>query len=101
MTHMDKEKDIMVEWQKWWDERAGSVESLPELVGAGSYQFDPKTVQFLHGMLYQYLQKTRSSKTCLDAGCGVGLYFPLLESIFEKIIGLDFSHETLRRTPLA
>ena len=35
----------------------------------------------------------------MDGGCGVGLAFPVIDRVFPRIVGLDFSPNVIRRIP--
>jgi SAM-dependent methyltransferase len=82
-----------------WDARATSVSSLPEVVATGNYNLDQKTKEFIRGSIIDLLSASANRDVCLDAACGVGLYFPLLHEVFRKVIGLDLSPKVLERMP--
>jgi len=66
---------------------------LPDIVGVGQYALDAATVRWLHKKLYLLVEEANPGKICLDAGCGVGSYFSLLGTAYEKIVGVDFSKQ--------
>jgi SAM-dependent methyltransferase len=95
---MSKERITIRQWKDWWDERAASEHSADDLVVGSKHRIEQATTTFLFNRILAYLQSSPGRGTVLDAGCGVGLYFPLL-SPFEKIIGLDLSMGVLMRMP--
>jgi SAM-dependent methyltransferase len=95
------ESDSIVQTRAWWDRRASTVGPLPEVVGVGAYPLRPRTQAFLDGRVQSLLARATNKKTCLDAGCGVGLALPMLTEQFQNVIGIDFSEAVLNRIPSA
>ncbi|MCL4870651.1 MAG: class I SAM-dependent methyltransferase [Anaerolineae bacterium] len=85
--------------RQWWDNRASTVESLPDVVGASNYPLDTGTKRYLYNKINEFLESAPCKHICLDAGCGVGLYLPTLLNKFEKVIGLDLSFGVLQKMP--
>ena len=82
------------EAKKWWDDHAAENLGLLDLVGA-THQADEATAEFMTRQLTGLVHKIKDRSSCLDAGCGVGLFIPFLLETFESVVGLDFSQGIL------
>ena len=93
------ENEALRQTREWWDNRAVTVDELPEVVGVGRYDLEPATTQFLESTVVDMLGAAGSRDLCMDGGCGVGLAFPIIQQVFPRILGLDFSPNVIRRIP--
>ncbi len=87
------------ELKKWWDSRAEESLSPEELVASGTYKPSSGYNRFVNRNLEKLLASIQDHSYILDAGCGVGLYIPLLLKWFDKVEGMDLSAAVLDRVP--
>ncbi len=71
-----------------------------ELPGTPSAAATDQTVLNRSRIIQNRLEEIRPGVS-LDAGCGLGVYLPLLASFSGKVFGADLIHEHLRRIPAA
>lgn len=83
--------------KKWWDERASQLNDPREVVAAGHYQVKPSTRNFLEGRIHEFLSQVRTKQLGMDAGCGTGLFIPMLLTHFQVVWGMDFSTAVLNK----
>ncbi len=76
--------------ESYWNERASKIKDINKAVGAGTYLPGIRSTDFVNKSILRLFKKTNPSH-CLDAGCGTGIYIPLLSQYFQRVSGLDFS----------
>jgi ubiquinone/menaquinone biosynthesis C-methylase UbiE len=83
----------------WWDSRAVHSATAADVVAVGARPMTMATRLWLDRVMTSMLVRAPGHRSCLDAGCGVGLYLPLLKRLFSEVIELDFSPNVLQRIP--
>jgi SAM-dependent methyltransferase len=72
----------------------------PDLPGTPSADAGDQTVLNRAGIIRERLEAARP-EAALDAGCGLGVYLPLLASFGAEVVGADIIHDHLRQIPAA
>jgi SAM-dependent methyltransferase len=72
----------------------------PDLPGTPSADAADQTVRNRAGIIQKRLEEIRPAAS-LDAGCGLGVYLPLLAAFSGKVIGADLIHGHLKQIPAA
>lgn len=85
--------------KEWWDNRALQTDNPREVVGAGSHELQIATRSFIESRISRLITQADDRSICLDAGCGTGLYIPMLLKYFHTVWGMDFSRAVLDKVP--
>ncbi|MBX2944895.1 MAG: class I SAM-dependent methyltransferase [Cyclobacteriaceae bacterium] len=83
--------------KEWWDNRASQTDNPREVVGAGTHELQSETRSFIESSIAKLIMQANDDSVCLDAGCGTGLYIPVLLRYFKHVWGMDFSQAVLNK----
>lgn len=92
---MDTAFDEIKKEKSVWDEKARTTEDDIEL--RGHLKNPVKRVNKSRRAIYKILEKSGKRNLLLDVGCGNGLFTVPLTSLFNFVVGVDFSKEMIKR----